>query len=511
MFGLNNIKADNYYKYDRSLSVNFLPQFRSSWASVQPRTYDPVLAANVYTKLRRRVLYSLPQKTAAFKDNWSVFLPLNYKDFTSDVVCIKPINKTGALIFFNLESPKMLPGVDEIQTTGGNKVTIGDGTLWSRQMQQLDNSEPSFQFGACRNRLSVINTPKGVFYMSVDQGEIFRVTGNGIGAIGKGRLREFLNLFLPYKLIKDFPTFDLLDNPVVGIGCQSIYANDLGIAYFCKKDYALRKDLPAGTTVVYIGNGEFRVNGILTVRLGDPRYFLNASFTLSWDVDNDDFISFHDWHPDLALFGPNVFHTTKKNGIWKHNSTCQAFCNYYGIDYPFEVEINSDSKFANTVLRSIEYYMECYRYAENCYDRHHELNHNFDHAIIFNSEQVSGLLNLVHNDGLNPKFSQQYPIVNLNSIDILFTKEENKYRFNQFWDITNDRGEFTAVRRNIWNTQPNGYIRDLNPANLNYQKPVNDQKKFRHTNVSVRLIKRIVGSVEMVVDLILTKKVNSPR
>lgn len=98
----------------------------------------------------------------------------------------------------------------------------------------------------------------------------------------------------------------------------------------------------------------------------------------------------------------------------------------------------------------------------------------------------------------------QYPKLNqsnLSSFDILFSKEENKYRFNQYWDITRDRGEFpigsdypptgplvpgtTQLLGNyseqfIWNTEPNGYVKTLNNANLNYSKLDTQRKKFRH-------------------------------
>ena len=73
-----------------------------------------------------------------------------------------------------------------------------------------------------------------------------------------------------------------------------------------------------------------------------------------------------------------------------------------------------------------------------------------------------------------------YPKVNVNTIDILYSKVEQKYRFNQFWDITNDRGEFSTAQQTIFNTQPNGYIRDLNINNLNYDKLETQRKKFRH-------------------------------
>jgi hypothetical protein len=456
-------------------------------------------------------LYSLPQEQSAKKDNFSVFLPLNYKDYTSDITCIKPLNKGEALILFKTEAPGLLPGVDELKTTNGTKLTIGDGTLFSREMQRLDNSELSFQHGSCQNRLSVINTPVGVFYMSVNQGEIFLTDGRSLKPISDKRLRRWLNLFLPYQLIKECPDFELIDNPVVGIGCQSAFSPDTGIAYFCKKDYVLKPEYIVGENIVYLYDNLFRIKGGLEVKLGDPRVFENASWTLSWDVFEDSLISYHDWHPDLILLSDNIFHTTKRNGIWKHNSNCQSFCNYYGIDYPFEIEFNSGNNFQVNTLRNIEYYLEAYRYAENCYDRVHILNHNFNKAVIYNSEQVSGELRLIHDDGRDPKFSQNYPIITPSYIEILFSKEENKYRFNQFWDITKDRGEFSNLFELIWFTQANGYIKNLNPANLNYYKPDIENKKFRHFNNQVLLIREDVGNTEIIISLALVKTLNSLR
>ena len=50
-----------------------------------------------------------------------------------------------------------------------------------------------------------------------------------------------------------------------------------------------------------------------------------------------------------------------------------------------------------------------------------------------------------------------------------------------FWDVTKNRGEFDPNwNQVIWNTELNGYIRHLNPDNLNYEKEPTQRKKFRH-------------------------------
>jgi hypothetical protein len=160
------------------------------------------------------------------------------------------------------------------------------------------------------------------------------------------------------------------------------------------------------------------------------------------------------------------------------------------------------------------------------------LDYNFDKAIMFNSEQVSGYLNLNIFPKNNVALSQEYPKVNGSSVDILVSKEEQKYRFNQFWDVTKNRGEFpdgsgypptgplipdtTRLLGNyeetqIWNTQANGYIQVLNPVNLNYNKDELQRKKFRHYNNFVKLIKDNPQDVNMILKFVNMKSLNSPR
>ena len=105
-----------------------------------------------------------------------------------------------------------------------------------------------------------------------------------------------------------------------------------------------------------------------------------------------------------------------------------------------------------------------------------------------------------------------YPQIKPNFIDILFNKVEQKYRFNQFWDITADRGEFNAAaERMIWNTEPNGYIRNLNPNNLDYNKNQTERKKFRHFKNTVLLRRRVSGDTNMLVSIANNKNLISPR
>jgi len=508
MFHPNIIESDNYYKLDRSLSASFLAYSKVSWGELQDRQYNPLVASSCYTNLPRRLLYSLPQDIEGKKDNWSVFLPYNYKDFSSRVVNIKDVDQTGALILFENSSPGKMPTTDQLETKNGTKLTIGDAGLFARGVQQLVNSEKAYEYGSCQSFYSMVSTPVGIFWINLNQGKIFSFSGQ-LKEITMKDNKFWFNQFLPYNLTKDFPTFEAIDNPVSGIGCQVIYDNEYSLVYFCKKDYKIKPGLPYNTTIVYLGGTKFLINGFYQTTCEDPLYFENCSWTVSYDPKQDEFVSFHDWHPDLSMPGINSFFTTKKSSVWKHNSRKDKFCNYYGKDYPFEVEFEMDNEFEVNTLKTISYNLENYVY--NDYDRFQILDRNFDEAVVYNAEQSSGLLRLE----LSPKNDiaklVSYPEVHLNYIKILYSKEEQLYRFNQFSDIIKDRGEFTGVKNFIWKTESNGYIKVLNEQAHNYKKNLFQLKKFRHHTNKVLLKRRVNNEVEMQVSIAKSLQQNSPR
>tara|TARA_R110001606_G_scaffold57413_1_gene138488 strand:+ start:2264 stop:8611 length:6348 start_codon:yes stop_codon:yes gene_type:complete len=958
-------KIDNFYKYDESLSPSKFPSQLSSWGQMQSRYYDPYVAANCYVSRPKRLIYSLQANQESKKDYWRVFLNFNYKDFKNEVSVIKPMNKNGAIVFFPYLSPQMFQGVDTLRLGSNNNITIGDGKLFSQPFQNIANSDLSNEYGSCENLRSVINTPSGLFYISQAQGKIFQYAGRSLNPISNSGMKWWFNKYLPSQLIAQFPELEfsvLSDNPVVGIGCQTIYDPNDDIVYFMKKDYRVKSQYVSGSpsnqgvSISFGKNDSFTLVtafGLIPITLGDPIYFEDASWTVSYDPKTESWISFHDWHPELALPSINHFFTTKTvattipqcppgyefnstsglcelsdtatesstvdvsevvaivtgggnqceidiviamdwsgstttgndpdaqpeyepmtfdsegnqigggimnntdrataqmrwldvflnnpsiiaamnaskiqigftgwgssptiwfqpgttsmshtvtgadainwytpnwansgtdpnealfgwpssvtntdgNGalallndkgnstlgdrsasnffkqilitvtdgtggsndnlipssanvsihqspaiasgtgqetntgswallnlgaadkqeligvfcnnslsnvpmhseilnsvtnseyncttytpggncfegtpgpnqftmsalnnseletvgtavasslctiattcacpsgytavylnqvtnlytessgdcntitppicrkvtcecptapfvgstttitgtcpdsaplifnlgdpswvnrtpqvcnyyylletppsynvgsFWRHNSRCDLFANYYGTQYPWEVELVANTGQSVNTVRSMEYQLESYVYKNDfgylCGDdKWEDLLFNFDQAVVYTNEQVSGLLQLVPTPFNNPILELTYPIINTNNINILCSKVEQKYRFNQFWDITNDRGEFTNVEQPIWDTSPNGYIKNLNPINLNYFKSPLQHKKFRNyfTNVILRRVDS--GNRKMLLRLNNTKLLLSLR
>ncbi len=481
------LEYDNRYIYDKSLSK----QLTENACFTQSIYYDKNIAAQCFTTYPNRVYWSLPFFKGQIKDSWGFYLPNNYYDFPSSnggLVTGKPLNRTNIVFLFEESAPYLHMAQDSLELDSGVKVTLGDSGLFGNPPVPIITTD--VKYGNCQSKFAVTNTQHGLFYPSLRQGRVFLIQSNGqMKEISLNGMNWWFKANMPYKLTEDYPTFSLLDNTLIGIGYTSAFDNTDEIYYLSKKDYKVKPELKAlirwddtAKTFRYkrnIGAPEIRIN------LTDTTYFNDASWTISYSPKTDSWISFHDWHPNAILQEETKFSSILNPVIspstsWKHNNRCDAFSNFYNTQFPWEVEYVVNSGPNTSVLHSIEYSLEVYRYYNDCVDAQHLLDYNFNEAYIHNTEQVTGLLQLNIQDKNQISQVLKYPIINTNSISIGFSKEEQKYRFNTFWDITNDRGEFTTQFIPPIITSQDGYHTIINPAYVDYNKPPFQRKKIRH-------------------------------
>lgn len=539
MFRSDVIKSDILYKYDFSLSASrFFNQY-ISWGQCLRRDYSPVLAYTCFAYYPRRIVYSLPQEEELKKDNWRIFLPNNYKDFPSKVTVMKDIHKTGAIILQDDQSPQVFTGVESIASKSNTEYSVGTGQLFSQAIQSIVNVDNSYQYGSCQNKFSVVNTPYGLFWASQRAGKLFNYRGGQMDDIGNNGLKWWLSKYLPSKLLEQYPDYPLYDNPVVGVGVQTIYDAVNEVVYFCKRDfkatnanYANGKwyagpcppgTMPTGhTSDPSRGISDCTPCGIVVggkpcppvaeVEFGDPKFFENCSWTLSYDCKNKHFISFHDWTPELNIPAKQHFLTSKNTALWRHNNNTGLFCNYYGVDYPFAIEAPLATGVTVNTIESIEYIMEAYNYKANQTDKFLQYSDGFDRAIVYNNEQSTLWMNLTLKPWNDPYAALNYPSIDyLGMYDVLYSKVENKYRFSNIKDFTFDRGQFTLTTTQLMRTDDSGFRFTLNPLYLDAGKSTLQQKKIRHYSSRVYLQKNIVGNNSMTLRYIHTNQQNSFR
>lgn len=476
------------------------------FAPIQREDFDPL--DPLPTDQTNSVIYSLPAFNLQQVDNWQHFLPANYFAFREsdfgDLTGIHKLDQDRIVFLFSKASPFISMGRDFLELeNSGRKVTLGDGGIFAqdpREMMPTDNN-----YAACNSRYAFSNTHLGKYYPSERQGRIINV--DGLDDITKKGISYWCKNYMPISLYKYFPTYPQIENPVAGVGYLTAFDSFNETVYITKRDFSPKKEIVKdikwnGTTFTYKGNA---------IALRDSRYFNDISWTLSYSPLDEGFISWHDWHPDWVVQRDNHFMTVKGNKVYKHNEAYDSYCNFYGIDYPFEIEFISNSGQQIEIARSMEYLLEVYRYKNFGRDRFHVHHENFSHLIVHNTEQISPLLALNYSTG-NPEQDIMYPIRNtLNEVmyDILFSKEENKYRVNQFWDTVKDRGEFSSAENHLFPTDESGYKQVINPVAIDINKPEEQRKKFRHYWTKFRLIKAISGKNKFITKLYNIKKLIS--
>lgn len=504
LFRSDQIEQKEEFIYDLSLSkLN-----RENAIYQQRLDFNPNIETKSRLDFKNRVIYSLPASKEQKGDNWLIYLGLNYYDFPlaefGNLTTMQPVDNQRIIFLFDKASPYITIGRDELQTEGGVKITIGDAGLFAREPRPLVYTD--YYYGNSQSKWAFVNTQFGSFYPSQRQGRMFMLS-DSLNEPSREAMHFWFKNYLPLKLNEDFPDYNNSDNPVIGVGLLSGFDNTNECYYLSKRDFKLK---PEFKEVVTYEKGQFKA-GLQKIDIGDPLYFDDASWTLSYSLRDKAFISWHDWHPNWILQGESHFMTVKNDEVWKHNERCDSFCNFYGVDYPFEIEFLVNNGQEVGILKSIEYIMKVGKYFNSCRDFHHTLDDNFDIATIHNSEQISGYLRLKISPKNDITSRLEFPKAGLGEYIVRYDKEENKYRLNQFWDIVKDRGEFTGRNFPLWTTSPNGYIKTITDKAVDYEKSEFQRKRFRHMQHKVFLRKEVSGDKKMIFYINNAKEVPSYR
>ena len=459
-------------------------------------------------RMKNAVIYSLPSFNSQTVDNWRYFLPNNYFTFSQsdygNLISINKIDQDRILYLFDRSSPFVSPGRDEIQTLDGRKVQIGDGGMFARDPREVVPTDVNY--GSCQSKYAFSANQFGYFYPSEYHGRFFNFTKNLDDLARKG-MHYWCKTYMPIRLYDEYPTYVKEENPLCGVGYLISFDSTYEVVYITKRDFLPKKeykDLITWNTT----KKTFEYEGTpIALR---SEFFDDISWTLSYYPAEDGWGSWYDWHPDWTIQTERHFMTVKGTGIWKHNESTEKFCNFYGKDYPFEIEIvDTDGQMIN-MRRNVEYQLEAYHYKNKGRDKFHVLHENFDHMIVHNTEQASPPLKLIRNP--ETKYgANEFPRLIGNKWEVLFAKVENKYRVNQFWDAVKDRGEFTNNEFHIWVRHESGYKRVQNPLAIDLLKPEEQRKKFRHYFTKFWFAKEVSNNTRFIIKLFNIHKNNSIR
>lgn len=506
IFRADRLDTAEEFKISRAYSDLYTTEI---FAQQQRHDFDPL--NQIPTDQPNSVIYSLPSFNLQDVDNWQYFLPanffsFNYTDF-GRLTAIHKLDQDRVGFFFSKSSPFTSIGRDFLQLeASGRKITIGDGGLFAQDPRESFPTDENY--GACTSRYAFSANRFGRYYPSESKGMIMNF-GEGLDDITDQGISFWCKNYMPIFLYRYFPDYPQIENPISGVGYLITFDSSYKILYITKRDFSPKKEFQQDIT--YSDSKFFYKTREVSLR--DSNFFNDISWTLSYSPIDKAFVSYHDWHPDWIIQTDNHFMTIKDNTAWKHNERFDSFCKFYDKDFPFVVEIVSSSGQTIHTVRSIEYILEAYHYKNFGRDRFHVLNQNFDGLMVWNSEQISPLLNLVHGSG-DPEMDIDYPKKNTSTAvtyDSIFSKEENKYRVNQFWDATKDRGEFSNSEFHLFPTDESGYRSVINPLAVDMDKDEEKRKKFRHYFNKFRFSKSVSGENNILIKIANVKKLISLR
>lgn len=503
-----NNGIDRHYEefiYDKSFSK----QIKESINFQQPIDFDPNIDLSYN---QNRVIYSLPCFKEQKFDNWLTFLPNDLWNFPQGqfgkITAIKLLDTQKLLFLFDKSSPYITPGIAELKTISNETVYLGNGSILRDPIPLLLTDD---FYGNSQSRFAFNHTKFGSFYPSTRKGNLFQYSDN-LDEISRNGVFYFFDKYLPLFLLKDFPEYPS-DNPYNGIGLLSTYDPSYETYYLTKKDYSLKPEYKDQITYDKQTN-TFKLKSI-PVSITDSRYFTDCSWTISYNPSLKAFISFHDYHPNGYITSENHFYSIinegGKSSIYNHNNRCDLFCNFYNKDYPhaFTLPINSGAQV--DIVNAIEYQSQSFIYQNNCSDSFHEMHNTYNRALIYNTEQITGWINLLQKEKNNGFQAIQYNRSPFNPVtggfDIYIDKREQKFRFNKYRDITKDR---MNIQQSLIQTHMNGYTFDINPDAVNYEKNPYLCGKIRHTSSKLYLEKTVSGNSKQIFYLTNINQTKSP-
>jgi hypothetical protein len=188
-----------------------------------------------------------------------------------------------------------------------------------------------------------------------------------------------------------------------------------------------------------------------------------------------------------SQFRTSLFTKITSACLWKHLQY-NLFNSYYGVTDPYIIEYPISTAPNTVILQSIKGYDKVYKYEPTTTgvfsytDRIQLDNAWFNQVIIYSNQQCSGVLELVPKPKNNLRAYGTYPIYKSDSKVITYTKSDDYYQFNNFYDIVKDKNQSIAIT----SCESLSYDGIINQSNMNYTNRTFHKAPIRSKDLKIR-------------------------
>lgn len=192
--------------------------------------------------------------------------------------------------------------------------------------------------------------------------------------------------------------------------------------------------------------------------------------------------------------------------IWKHLTDEINYNKFYGVIRPYILEYPISYSFQDEILQNVKDYTKVFKYLPQgsgvfTYNDKIAVDDSwFNKAIVYNNQQSSGLLELKIKPKNNLKNYMTYPMYNLLSKTILYTKSDNFYQYNSFWSIVKDK----SVPLFIDSCESLSIDKVINQINMDYAIKSFKKEPIRAKDLKIRHILDDKSDIHLVSQFILT-------
>jgi hypothetical protein len=140
-------------------------------------------------------------------------------------------------------------------------------------------------------------------------------------------------------------------------------------------------------------------------------------------------------------YAESTYTQTRTACLWRHLTNIELYNSFYGNIEPYVIEYPFAYQYQDEILQNVKDYTKAYEYlpiSDGVFNDNTRIevdNKWFTHSILYNGQQSSGLLELVPKPKNNLQAYNQYPIFNVDSKTITYTKSDNFYQYNTFWAL----------------------------------------------------------------------------
>jgi hypothetical protein len=493
----NYMERNPLYLTDRSIGCDEFLDINKDYSTFSnskifiPTIYDESCTPSCDFKLPNYVYYSEPGASEDTSDNLRDFRINNYTIIPKESGSITNLFIYKENLYAQTErSLWMIPANQQSIQTDITSIYLGNANFFSippKMLSEIGNA-------GTRDNFSCLVTDFGVVFVDEYNRKIYLYSAAGFKDISQGLSRYLKNaLSLSEKEV-------LRDNQHKGY--QLVYDRFYQRILITSKNFEPileyktdSNDFNQGDFVFYKGKyGFWDGSKTVNVDFNDPIYFVNKSFTLSYDLMQGGWSSFHSYLPKNMYSNKDRFFTTVDSSVWKHSHD-RNFTNYYGEkkDYIIELVNNSKSPFITKVNQTIKFIAEVEEFDDLANSWKEKSDVMFDKMWVYNNDQSSGIKNLVNKNNTQHMFTS----INFNT-DSLLEKEEKYWNINGFRDLSTS----SLILDRSWNTIKNDYFIDYLPTNIDTSMSYYNQSRFRDKYLKVRLFFNHVNDYRLKISLL---------